>query len=232
MKYIIVGLGNFGASIAQKLTAQGNEVIAIDTSMSKVETHKEKISHTICMDATDEFTVRGLPLRDTDVVIIAVGEDERANIMSTALFKNLNVKRLISRAINPLHEKVLQALGINEIVHPEEESAERWAKKLSLTEVVDSFELGDKFSIIEAKVPKEYVGSTHEEAGFRRRYNIILLTTIKTREVKSLLGRTKTEANVQGVATPDLVFEEDDILVLFGTNTDLQKFLKLKHVDD
>ncbi len=231
MKYIIVGLGNFGASIGQKLTAQGNEVIAIDTSMSKVEMNKERISHTICMDATDEYTVRGLPLRDTDVVIIAIGEDERANIMSTALFKNLNVKRLISRAINPLHEKVLQALGIHEIVHPEEESAERWAKKLSLNEVVDSFELGDKFSIIEAKVPKECVGSTHEEVGFRRNYNIILLTTIKNREVKSLLGKTKMEANVQGVATPELILEEDDILVLFGANKDLQKFLKMKNIE-
>lgn len=231
MKYIIIGLGNFGASVAQKLTAQGNEVIAIDTSMSKVEMYKEKISHTICMDATDEYTVRGLPLRDTDVVIIAIGEDERANLMSTALFKNLNVKRLISRAINPLHEKVLQAIGIDEIVHPEEESAERWAKKLCLTEVVDSFELSDKFSIIEAKVPVEYAGKTLEEVGFRRKYNIILLTTIKKREVKSLLGKTKTESNVQGVATPELVLEENDILVLFGANTDLQKFLKLKNVD-
>lgn len=231
MKYLIVGLGNFGASVAQKLTAQGNEVIAIDTSMNKVEMYKEKISHTICMDATDEYTVNGLPLRDTDVVIIAIGEDERANLMSTALFKNLNVKRLISRAISPLHEKVLQAIGIDEIVHPEEESAERWAKKLCLKEVVDSFELSDKFSIIEAKVPSEYSGKTLEEVGFRRKYNIILLTTIKTREVKSLLGKTKNESNVQGVATPEMVLEENDILVLFGANTDLQKFLKLKNVD-
>ena len=81
MKYIVVGLGNFGASLSMKLTAQGNEVIAIDTSMSKVEMYKEKISHTICMDATDEYTVSGLPLKDTDVVIVAIGEDERANIM-------------------------------------------------------------------------------------------------------------------------------------------------------
>jgi trk system potassium uptake protein TrkA len=150
--------------------------------------------------------------------------------MSTALFKNLNVNRIISRAINPLHEYVLQALGIEEIVHPEEESADRWAKNLSLKEVVDSFELSDQFSIIEAKVPDEYVGKSLEEVGFRKTYNIILLTTIKKREVKSLLGKTKTESTVQGVATPDLVLEENDILVLYGANTDLQKFLKLKNM--
>jgi trk system potassium uptake protein TrkA len=226
MKYLVVGLGNFGASLSMKLTAQGNEVIAIDTSMSKVEMYKEKISHTICMDATDEYTVNGLPLKDTDVVIVAIGEDERANLMSTALFKNLAVKRLISRAINPLHEKVLQAIGIDEIVHPEEESAERWAKKLCLNNVVDSFELSDQFSIIEANLPAEYIGKTLEDVGFRRKYNIILLTTIKKREVKSLLGKSVMESRVQGVATPDMVLEENDILVLYGSNVDLQKFLK------
>ena len=141
MKYIIVGLGNFGGPLAEKLTTQGNEVIGIDSNMAKVELYKERISHTICMDATDESTVSGLPLSDTDVVIIAFGQDQGANVMTTALFKNFQVKRLISRAINPLHEKVLNAIGIEEIVHPEEESAERWAKKLCLTNVVDSFEL-------------------------------------------------------------------------------------------
>lgn len=65
MKYIIVGLGSFGASLAEKLTTQGNEVIGIDNKMSKVDILKEKISHTICMDATDEITVSGLPLNDT-----------------------------------------------------------------------------------------------------------------------------------------------------------------------
>ena len=120
MKYIIVGLGNFGASLAEKLTINGNEVIGIDTSMSKVEALKEKISHAICMDATDMYTVSGLPLKETDIVIVAIGEDQGANIVVTALFKNLQVKRLISRAINPLHETILQALGVDEIVHHEE----------------------------------------------------------------------------------------------------------------
>lgn len=158
MKYIVVGLGNFGASLAEKLTAQGNEVIGIDTRMAKVDLYKERISHTICMDATDEFTVSGLPLKDTDVIVVAIGEDQGANVMATALFKNFQVKRLISRAINPLHEKVLHAIGVDEIVHPEEETAERWAKKLCLNNVIDSFELSDQYSIIEANVPKEYIG--------------------------------------------------------------------------
>lgn len=228
MKYIILGLGNFGASLAEKLTAQGNEVIGIDRDMVKVDAFKEKISHTICMDSTDEFTVSGLPLKDTDVVVVAIGEDQGANIMTTALLKNLEVKRLISRSINRLHEKVLQAIGVDEIINPEVETAERWAKKLCLRNVVDSFELNDDYSIIEAKVPDDYVGKTVREVRFRKQFKLLVLTTIKKVEVKSLLGKTKLETQIQGVISADTLLEKDDILVLYGANKDLQVFLKQK----
>ena len=226
MKYIIVGLGNFGASLAEKLTINGNEVIGIDTSMSKVEALKEKISHAICMDATDMYTVSGLPLKETDIVIVAIGEDQGANIVVTALFKNLQVKRLISRAINPLHETILQALGVDEIVHPEEETAERWAKKLCLCGLVDSFAVSEEYSIVEASLPNQYEGKTVKEINFREKYNLLILTTIKSTQVKSIVGRNKTINKVQGVASPDLMLEQNDILVLYGSNKDIQKFLK------
>lgn len=224
MKYIVVDLGNFGASIAEKLTAQGNEVIGIDSSMVKVDAFREKISHTICMDAMDELTVSGLPLKETDIVIIAIGEDQGANVMATAMFKNMQVKRLISRSINPLHEKVLKALGVDEIVHPEEETAERWAKKLCLSNVVDSFELNSNYSIIEISVPENFVGKTIKEIELAAKYHLLALTTIKSAEVKSILGKTRKEQRIQGVAKSDTVLEKDDILVVYGANKDLRNF--------
>ena len=226
MKYIILGLGNFGASLSEKLTAQGNEVIGIDNKMASVEAYKERISHTICMDATDEYTVTGLPLKDTDVVIVAIGEDQGANVMATALFKNLKVKRLISRAINPLHEKVLLALGVDEIVHPEQETAERWAKKLCMENVVDSFELSDDFSIVEAKVPEEFVGKSIGELELRIKYSLLILTTINKTEIDSALGRNVKKDKVQGVVSPNHVLKNEEIMVLFGANKDLNAFLK------
>lgn len=228
MKYIIIGLGNFGASLAEKLTLQGNEVIGIDTRMNKVDALKEKVSHTICMDATDEFTVSGLPLKDTDVVVVAIGEDQGANIMVTALLKNLDVKRLISRAINPLHEKVLLAIGVDEIVHPEEETAERWAKKLCLVGVVNSFELSDEYSIVEINLPPEYEGKTIAEIGIRKKHNLLVLTTIKSSQVKRSVGNSIKETKVQGVAAADLILEKGDILVVYGANKDIQSMLKKK----
>jgi trk system potassium uptake protein TrkA len=226
MKYIIVGLGSFGSSLAIKLTEQGNEVIGIDASMKKVDALKDKISHTICIDATDQFTITGLPLRDTDVVIVAIGEDQGANIMATALFKNLQVKRLISRAINPLHENVLQAIGVHEIVHPEEETAERWAKKLCMTGVIDSFELSEDHSIVEATVPIKYTGKSIQEINIRGKYNLLILSIIKRTSIMSKVGKEKIISKVQGVATPDTILVADDIMVLFGSNKDISSFLR------
>tara|TARA_R110002033_G_scaffold147036_1_gene184437 strand:+ start:2142 stop:2831 length:690 start_codon:yes stop_codon:yes gene_type:complete len=226
MKYLIVGLGNFGASLAEKLTNYGNEVIGIDASMTKVDALKEKISHTICMDATDEFTLSGLPLKDTDVVVVAIGEDQGANIVATAFFKNKQVKRLISRAINPLHEMILKALGVDEIVHPEEETAERWLKKLCLKNVIDSFELSEDYSIIEVSVPLNYVGKTIGEINFRKKFNILILTTIKNTKEISKLGKSINVEKVQGVASADYILEANDVLVLYGANKDIQLFIK------
>lgn len=225
MKYIIIGLGNFGAPLGEKLTAMGNEVIGLDNHQSKVENLKESLSHTICMDATDEFTMKGLPWKETDIVIVAIGEEQGANIMVTAMLKNFKVNRLISRATNPLHEKVLQAIGVDEIVHPEEETAERLSKKLCLSNVVDSFELNEEYSLIEAKVPKKFIGKTVGSIHWRETYNLQVVTLIKKKEVKSVLGKTRSVSEIQGVISDDWKLEENHILVLYGNNEDLNAFL-------
>jgi trk system potassium uptake protein TrkA len=156
---------------------------------------------------------------------VAIGEDQGANIMVTAMLKNLKVNRLISRAINPLHEKVLRAIGVDEIVHPEEETAERWSKKLCLSNVVDSFELNEEYSLIEAKVPKKFIGKTVGSIQWRETYNLQVVTLIKKKEVKSVLGKTRSVSEIQGVISDDWKLEENHIIVLYGNNEDLNAFL-------
>jgi trk system potassium uptake protein len=225
MKYIIIGLGNFGASLAEKLTAMGNEVIGVDNNMSNVEAIKEKITHAINLDATDYNAVSNLPLKDTDIVIVGIGEDKGANIMATALMKQLHVRRLISRAVSPLQEMVLEAMGVDEIIHPEEETAERWSKKLNLEGVVDSFEITGEYSIVETEIPKEYDGRTLEDIGLKRNYNLIVLTTIKITTEKNQIGSRKKISNVQGVASAQTKLYYGDIMVLYGNNKDIKKLL-------
>ena len=100
MKLIIIGLGNFGASLGTKMTALGHEVIGVDTNMERVESYKDKLSHTICLDATDEVALNKLPLNNTDMVLITIGENEGSNIMATANFKNRKVNRRWIQVIN------------------------------------------------------------------------------------------------------------------------------------
>ena len=226
MKYIVVGLGNFGLSLAEKLTNLGNEVIGIDNSMTKVAAVKEKISHAICLDATDEYTMAGLPWKDTDIVIIAIGEDTGANIMATAMVKKLHPNRIISRAITPIHETILEAMDVETIIHPEDESAERWAKKLSLKGMVDSFELSINYSIVEIAAPDKLVGKTIEEIEFRTNYNLVCVTIIKKIDDKNLFGKVKRINKIQGVVTTDTVLESADILVIYGENEDIKKFVR------
>lgn len=226
MKFIIVGLGSFGSSLGVALTSQGHEVIGIDSSMQKVEAYKEVISHTICMSATNEHTVKGLPIVDTDIVVVAIGEDQGANVMVTALFKTLKAKRLISRSINSLHETVLQAIGVDDIFHPEKESAMRWAKKLSLRYFVDSFELSDTFSIVEINIPDVLIGKAVSELELEQKFSIKLLSTLYYEEYEDDFGRIQSKPSIQGLVTPEQILQDKDILVVYGANKHINKFLR------
>ncbi|TBW28312.1 TrkA family potassium uptake protein [Gramella sp. KN1008] len=226
MKYIIIGLGKFGSALGEKLTEMGNEVIGVDVRISKIENIKEKITHAINLDATDPDAVENLPLKDVDVVIIAIGEDTGANIMAGALMKKKKVKRIIGRVVDPLQKTVLEAMGIHEIIHPEEETAERWAKMLNLEGVVDSFELDGNYSIVETKIPKEYDGKSIKELGIKDEFNIIVLTTLKVTSEKNDMDVDKDRTTVQGIARADTRLSEGDIMVLYGHNKDIKHLLE------
>jgi trk system potassium uptake protein TrkA len=114
---------------------------------------------------------------------------------------------------------------VDEIVHPEEETAERWSKKLCLNNVVDSFELNEDYSLIEAKVPKKLMGKSLGSINWREDYNIQVVTLIKKKEVSSVLGKTRLVSEIQGVVSDDWRLEENHILVLYGNNEDLNSFL-------
>lgn len=227
MKYIIVGIGNFGGYLAKRLTNLGHEVIGVDSNESRIELIKDSITHSIVMDATDQAAVKNLPLKETDVVIIAIGEDIGASIMSTAIFKQLKSNRIIARAINDLHETVIQAIGVDEIIHPEEETADRLSKRLEMKGVLDSLEISDEYNIVEVKVPKRYVGMSVAQADIRKEFYLNILTIIKIEQKKNLLGINTPHKKVIGVVTPEYAFEAEDILLLFGKVKNIQDFLKL-----
>ncbi|GAA4376664.1 TrkA family potassium uptake protein [Hymenobacter koreensis] len=226
MKYIIVGLGYFGSSLSMKLTEMGHEVISVDSDMAKVTQFKDRVTHTVCLDAKDQQALASLPLSDTDVVLVGIGEDFGASVMAVANFKQLGVKKLIGRAISPLHQTVLEAIGVDKIIRPETEFAERLAKSLDLTGILDSLDLTEDYNIIQATVPPRYVGKTIQEANFRQKYNINVLTIIRPKESTNLFGRSHRKPAAIGVVAADTVFLADDIMVLFGKMEDIRKVLQ------
>ena len=226
MKIVVIGLGNFGSTLAIRLTQMGHEVIGVDKDMGKVQMIKDDITHSMCLDSTDSHSVGAIPLRDADVVVVSIGEDVGASIMTTALMKQLNVKRIISRAISNLHLTVLEAMGIEEIMHPEQETAIRLAKKLNLTGYVDSFEVSSDHNVVEMVAPASFVGKTLLELNLTRKYNILVLTTIKIKSGINILGQKSKKRVVNDVATSDTKIYEGDILLVYGAVNDIKKMVK------
>ena len=225
MKYIVLGLGNFGKSLAIRLTELGHEVIGVDNNLSRVEQLKDKITHTVSMDTTDADAMESLPLQDAHAVIVAIGEDEGASLLTTALLKQLKVTRIIGRIVSELQRTVLEAMQIDEYIMPEEDAAERLAMRLDNVDIVDSFKISDEYSIIETKVPSKYVGMTLMEANLTNRYHVIVLTTIKVREHPGN-GKTKPEKEASGIANSETRLEQNDILVVFGKAKDINRLIQ------
>jgi len=226
MKFIIIGLGNFGSTLAEKLTSMDHEVIGVDNQMEKIEAIKDKIYHAVCLNSKDHDALTTLPLKNSDAVIVCIGEDEGASLITTAHLKKMNVSRLISRSVSPIHETILEAMGINEIVRPEEESAARWAKKLTSGSFLDSMELTKEYSIIEMIVPEKFIGKTIGQIGFNKNYNVIVLTTLQQVKERNILGASKLTRKIFGTATASTILNKGDIMVLYGHKKNIERLME------
>ncbi|MBA2329232.1 MAG: TrkA family potassium uptake protein, partial [Flavisolibacter sp.] len=154
--------------------------------------------------------------------------DEGATILTTALLKQLEVKRIICRVTSPVQKIVLEAMNVTEYVYPESSSAERLALKLDLPGVIDSFRIHPDYRILEVAVPERYVGRSIEDLKLAARYNLVLVSIIKPIVQKNVFGGDKNELKVVGIVPPETILKHKDILLLFGTPTDLESFIEGK----
>ncbi|MFT5753304.1 MAG: trk system potassium uptake protein TrkA [Flavobacterium sp.] len=221
MKIIVFGLGNFGMSLALSLTETGNEVIGIDKNMEKVNLLKDKISHVICMDSTNELAFEAVPLKDSDKVVVAIGENEGAAIITTAIIKKLSDVKIISRALSPIHDTVLEAMGIHSIIHPEQDSADRLTKQINFKTTLENYQLDNNHTISEVKSKPEFEGKTLSQLNDIDKYHLTLITIIRKREKKNLIGKKTIVKETIGRPTPETILKENDILVVYGNNKDI-----------
>jgi trk system potassium uptake protein TrkA len=224
MKYIVIGLGYFGSKLASNLTAMGHEVIGIDNQSERLEEMKESVTTVMKLDATNINAVKSLPLNDADAVIVAIGEDVGASILAASILKNLNVRRIIGRAINQVHQNILNQIGVEEVVLPLEDSAAHVASMLQLKNTLRLTELNDNFAVAEIVVPQKYAGHTLDTINISERFNlrtVAVKISPKERLLKSLF---RSNYKVEMSYDPFLPLGQKDILVLAGKIYDIKRF--------
>lgn len=225
MKIIIVGLGNFGSNLGLQLMEEGHEVIGVDNSLSHIELLKDKLTYTICADTSDESSMQRIPFTEADYIIISIGEDLGASIITTALIKKHCDTKIIARAISPVHYTILETMNVFEIVQPEVSFAKDLAERLSLKGALKTLFLDNKFEVVEVEVPRGIIGKKVIELELRQKYNINIVTIIRQIETRNFLGKVVKRRRVAGVLGPDTEIGYDDILVLFGNKKDIERMI-------
>lgn len=227
MKFAVFGLGNFGSNLALSLVQLGHEVIGVDNRMEKIEEMKDHLTYVVCFDTTASHSLNTLPMKDVDVAVVCIGENEGDSLMTVALLRQMKVKRIIGRAISQLHRTVLESIGVEEIVNPEKDSAETLARKLTLRNIINAFELPEDYSIAEVLAPDEFAGKTILTSNIKETFRLNVVTIIRKENKKNLLGMNIEKRSVQGVINAETIIEKGDILVVFGTKSDIQKLSSL-----
>jgi len=173
--YIVIGLGRFGSAIARQLCRLGAEVLAIDVHEDLVQQVANEVTHAVVGDARDKEVLRALGVRDLDCAIIAIGEDLAASVLTVMNLKELGVPYVVCKAHDETHRRVLEKLGVNRVVIPEQEHAQRLGRSLFSHNVLDYIELSEEYGILEVPAPKSWVGKTLKELNVRAKMGVTSL---------------------------------------------------------
>jgi len=204
----VIGLGRFGYYVARTLAQGGAEVIACDVDEEKVREISEYVSLAYVLDATDAKALKESGIANVDTAVVSVGENIEASILIVVQLKELGVKEIVAKAVNPLHGKVLEKLGVDRVVYPEKEMAIRVAHSLLVGEFIEEIPIGEKHSLFELKAFDFMLGKTLRELDVRKRFGVSVLA-IKRGE-NLIVNPVGDEKILPG-----------DILVVLGTTEQL-----------
>lgn len=211
-QFAIIGMGRFGSSVAKTLYNLNFEVLAIDSDEHRTQEVINMVTHAVQADSTDEEALRALGLRNFDVVVVAIGQDIQASILTTLILKDMGVKMLVAKAQNELHGKVLSKIGADKVIYPERDMGHRVAHNLISPNILDHIELSDDYSIVDLKVSPSLIGKNLRQLDIRNKYLCNVMG------IKSNNGKMNIAPHAE-----DLI-KESDVLVVVGKNEDLQKF--------
>jgi len=212
-EFAVIGLGRFGGSICRTLAEQGIEVMAIDINEDRVNDYSMIASHAVVGDSTDEKVLKELGIRNFDHVVVAIGDNIQASILTTIILKEHGVQNITVKAQNDYHEKVLVKIGADHVVHPERDMGKRIANNMISNSVLDYLELSDEHSIVEIVASEKIDGHSILNLDIRAKYGINIVAIKRENEII-----VSPQANE--------IINKNDILIVIGADVDINRFEK------
>ncbi|MHA6483564.1 potassium channel family protein [Paenibacillus sp. strain BS8-2] len=213
-QFVVIGLGRFGGSVTKTLMSLGYEVMGIDRDERRVQDFAPILSHVYQADSTDESVLKQLGVHNMDHAIVAIGEDLQASILTTLILKDMGIPYVTAKATNDYHQRVLEGLGANHIVHPERDTGIRVAHQVTSKNTVEYMELSPEHSLVEIIAPNNFGGKTLKTLNFRAKFGCNIMAI-----------RRKNNELVVSPLADDFIYE-GDMLVVIGKNTDITRFEK------
>lgn len=207
--YVVIGLGRFGSQVARQLCALDCEVLAMDLSSERVQQIAGDVTHAVVGDGQDKEVLKALGIRNLDCAIVAIGNNLGASVLTTMNMKELGVPYVVCKAHDETHRRVLQKLGADRVVIPEQEQASRLAKSLSSPNVLDYIELSEDYGIVEVPAPMAWWEKTLRELNVRAKLGVNILAV-----------RRNETINVS--PTADFQICQGDIMIVLGDSAALE----------
>jgi len=225
-RFAVIGMGQFGFRVAKQLTSKGAEVLAIDKDFDLVEMIKDEVTYAVSLDSTDIKALGSQNLQDMDAVLVAIGENIEGLLLTTVLLLELNVKRIVARAMSDQQRIILEKLGVKEILSPEDEVGLMVAEMLINPTMKAFLPLPDDFEIAEIQVPRKIIGRSLDDIDLIDNYSLQLVTIKRLYEELDGEKKIFVEHLVQKI-NRDTIIESNDMLVVLGKSFQVQKFIEL-----
>ena len=223
----VIGLGQLGEAVATYLSERGMEVIAIDTDLDRVEAIKNRVVRALCLDATNERALRAAGVAEADTVVLALGEKQLEQaVLATMLLRELGVGKIISRAATEVQAKVLERLGVTQVVFPERQVGRQIARQILSPNVRDIIPLSDGTSVAEVTVAANLAGTTIGQANIRSRFGLNVVAVRRPAERTSDDGTIETAWTTDNTPGPSTELRAGDVLVVVGSDDRIRQWAK------
>ncbi len=215
-RFVVIGLGTFGAALARKLKSNGIRVTGIDGEAEAVEAVQDHLFEAVIGDATDREALATLSLDSADSVVISLGEDITRSLLATLHAKELGARHIVVKGVTAEHGKLLKSLGVERVVFPEIEIAQQLADRLTWPSVIDFLPIDSDYSFVEIVMPESMLGKKLMDSDLKKKFGLWVVG------VKDVLTGKLTM-----FPDGDYKFSDDQMLLLVGKEKDLRKFREL-----